>query len=212
MPEEAALGCAVIDLAERLAARRFVLSGVYHPTIQALPNHEAKCAIEDRLHRSDLEFTVLQPARYVHALITGSWSRLLSDGVLADAFAPDSMMSYVDYDDVAEVAALAFTTEDLIRGSFELALPGEHSTIEIAQVLSEILDKNIHPEQVPLESYGAANVMMRNPFAASGFLRLRDYYDRYGFRGAIHSSYVRCSDAKRRTCGRLSRMQSIGKG
>jgi uncharacterized protein YbjT (DUF2867 family) len=64
MPEEAQIGRAVIDIAVRAGVRRFVYSGVYHPTIRNLLNHQVKVEVEDWLCRTDLAFTILQPARF----------------------------------------------------------------------------------------------------------------------------------------------------
>lgn len=183
MPEEAALGKAVVDLAGRAGVRRFVLSGVYHPTIRALVNHRAKCEIEDHLYKSDLEFTVLQPSRYMHGLLLSSWGRLVHDGVLADGFATDAKMAYVDYIDVAEVAAIAFGEDRLVRGTFELSSPGQYTLDEIAAALSPVFGRPVRAERVPLSEYGPARRLMSNPYSADGFRRLRRHYDAYGFHG-----------------------------
>jgi len=183
MPEEAALGKAVIDIAVRAGTRRFVLSGVYHPTIQALDNHRTKSQMEDHLYQTDLEFTVLQPARFMHGLLLSSWTRVLEDGVLADAFAPDVEMAYVDYYDVAEVAAIAFHEDRLVRGTFELAAGGQYTLHEVAAMLGDALGRPVRAEQVPLLSYAPAGSLLTNPYSAEGFQHLRNYYDTHGFHG-----------------------------
>jgi uncharacterized protein YbjT (DUF2867 family) len=183
MPEEAALGKAVIDIAIRVGVRRFVLSGVYHPTIQALVNHRSKLEIEDHLYKTDLEYTVLQPARFMHGLLLSSWRRMAEEGVLADAFDSQAKMAYVDYRDVAHVAAIAFHDDRLVRGTFELAAPGEHSLHEIAAMVSEVFGRPIRAEQAPLHDYAPARSLLSNPYSADGFQRLRRYYGEYGFRG-----------------------------
>lgn len=183
LPEEAALSEAVIDLARRAGARRFVLSGVYHPSLGELVNHVAKQRAEARLYTSGLEFTVLQPARFMHGLLLSSRDRVLSEGVLGDAFRAESAMAYVDYRDVAEVAALAFATPDLVGGTFELSAPGQPTLHEIAAVLGELLGRAVRAQHVPLADYAPAASLLTNPYAADGFRRLRDHYDRHGFPG-----------------------------
>ncbi len=183
MPEEAALGKAVIDIAVRGGVRRFVLSGVYHPTIQALVNHRSKLEIEDHLYKTGLEYTVLQPARFMHGLLLSSWTSMAEEGVLADAFDCQAKMAYVDYRDVAHVAAIAFSEDRLIRGTFELAAPGEHSLHEIAAMMSEVFGHPIRAQQAPLHDYAPARGLLSNPYSADGFRRLRRYYDEYGFHG-----------------------------
>jgi uncharacterized protein YbjT (DUF2867 family) len=183
MPEETALGRSVVDIAVRADVRRFVLSGVYHPTILELVNHQAKVPIEDHLYKTDLEFTILQPARFMHGLMLSAWPRIVAEDVIADAFATDVRMAYVDYNDVAEVAAIAFDEDRLVRGTFELATPGEHTLGDLAATLSGALGRPIRAEQAPLDDYGPAQTLLANPYGSDGFRRLRDYYDRYGFRG-----------------------------
>ncbi len=183
MPEEAALGAAVVDLAARARVRRFVFSGVYHPTILELLNHRAKVHIESRLYRSDLEFTVLQPARFMHGLILSSRQRILDPGVLADAFSPEVKMAYVDYRDVAEVASIAFTEDRLVRGTFELSAPGQLTLHEFATAVGAAIGATVRAEQTPLERYAPAAVLMNHPYSADGFQRLRRFYDEFGFPG-----------------------------
>ena len=183
MAEEGVLGAAIIDAAVRANVRRFVLSGVYHPTVDVLFNHRSKAYIEDHLYTTDLEFTVLQPARFMHGLLLSSWNRIVDDGVLADAFSPDSHMAYVDYRDVAEVAAIAFVEDRLVRGTFELSADGEPTLHDLAAQLGEALGRTLGVEQVELDGYAPAAALMRHPYSAEGFRRLRRYYDEHGFRG-----------------------------
>ena len=184
MAEEAEVAKAVIDLATEAGVRRLVYSGVYHPSIRPLLNHRVKLVVEDHLYRSDLEFTVLQPARYMHGPLLSSWRGILERGVYSDAFDPDRAMAYVDYHDVAEVAAIALTETRLIRGTFELAASGEHTGHDVAAALSRVLGRPVRAERAQLADYGPARgPAMANPYALEGFQRLRSYYDAYGFRG-----------------------------
>jgi uncharacterized protein YbjT (DUF2867 family) len=183
LPEEASLGKADIDVAVDSGVTRFVFSGVYHPTILELLNHQAKVPVEDHLFKTDLEFTVLQPARFMHGPILSSRERIVNDGVLADAFAVGVKMAYVDYRDVAEVAAIAFTEDRLVRGTFELSAPGEFTLDEVAVAIGRAIGRELRAEQAPLQYYAPAADLLNRPFSAEGFRRLRDFYERYGFRG-----------------------------
>jgi len=183
MPEEAAVGKATIDAAVRAGVRRVVFSGVYHPSISGLVNHQSKLEVENHLYRSALEFTILQPARFLHGLLLSSRVRILNEGVLADAFSPEAKMSYVDYRDVAEVAAIAFAEDRLAGGTFELASRGEHTLHELAAEIGEVIGRPLRAERTPLSRYGPADRLLANPYAAVGFTHLREFYDRHGFRG-----------------------------
>jgi uncharacterized protein YbjT (DUF2867 family) len=67
-PAEAEMGIAMVHAARAAGVRKFVLSGVIHPSISALTNHTAKLPVEDALYTSELDFTVLQPARFMQML------------------------------------------------------------------------------------------------------------------------------------------------
>ena len=183
MAEEETLGVSMVDAAARAGVRKFVLSGVYHPVIKDLVNHQVKRTIEDHIYKSDLDFTVLQPSRYMHGLMLSTWDSMIKDGVIADAFNPDQRFAYVDYNDVAEVAAIAFTDDRLARGTFELSSQGEYTGHELAESLGAVLGKKLRAEQVPLLEYKPAGPLLKNPYSADGFKRLRAYYDQYGFHG-----------------------------
>ena len=60
-------------------------------------------------------------------------------------------MTLVDYRDVAEVAAIAFATDDLVGGTFELAAGGMLTRIEIAAMMSPhagrpVVARDIEPD------------------------------------------------------------------
>ena len=57
---EADMGLAMVDAARAAGVRKFVYSGVIHPSISAMTNHAAKLPVEDALYSSELDFTVLQ--------------------------------------------------------------------------------------------------------------------------------------------------------
>ena len=49
-PMEADMGVAMVQAARAAGVRKFVLSGVIHPSISALTNHTAKLPVEDALY------------------------------------------------------------------------------------------------------------------------------------------------------------------
>ena len=55
----------------------------------------------------------------------------------------DSAMTFVDYRDVAEAAAIAFTTEDLVNGTFELAAGGMVTRTELAALMTRYARREI---------------------------------------------------------------------
>ena len=140
---EAQMGVAMIDAAQVAGVRKFVFSGVIHPSISAMTNHAAaKLPVEEALYNSELDFTVLQPARFMQNF-ERSWDDVIEHDRLAQPYSLSAKMCSVDYRDVAEVAALAMTGSDLSYGTFELCAPGMQNSHETAAILSEVLRRPI---------------------------------------------------------------------
>ncbi|MEN3264811.1 NmrA family NAD(P)-binding protein, partial [Pseudonocardia sp.] len=122
---------------------------VYHPSL-SLVNHASMRPIEEALYRSRLEFTVLQPAMFMQGL-AGSWNDAVEHGSFVMPYSKDSAMTFVDYRDVAEVAARALAHGELGGGTFELAAGGTVTRTEIAAMMSRhagrtVVAQNVEPD------------------------------------------------------------------
>lgn len=140
-PDEIQLGLNMVHAAQHAGLRKFVFSSVIHPILD-LPNHAAKAPVEQALINSTLDYTILHPTMLFQNYAL-SWKSILETGILAEPWAPTTRFSRVDYRDVAEVAAIAFTDERLAYGTFELCAPGIDSRNDLAAMLSEILKREI---------------------------------------------------------------------
>lgn len=178
LPDEAAAGPVLVDAAVRAGVRRIVFSSVYHPSLMDLSNHRDKQPVEQAIYDSGLEFTILQPAMFM-AQLTGYLAGAGQQGVITGPYSPESKMAYVDYRDVAEAAAAAFTTDRLVGGTFELAGPGEFSREDIAHEFSALLGR-------PVRAEGAEPTHLdpRLPEHLSvGLRRMLSHYQVAGMRG-----------------------------
>lgn len=146
LPEEAAVGTAVVAAAVRAGVRRIVFSSVIHPVL-SLINHTAKAPVEEALYDSGLEYTVLQPALFFQNFADG-WSRTLQSGVLAEPWSTRTQFSRVDYRDVAEAAAIALTEDRLLGGTYELAAAGHLDRHDVAALISEVTGRHITAERL----------------------------------------------------------------
>src|SRR5277367_2290709 len=155
---EAAMGVAMVDAAHAAGVRKFVFSGVIHPSISAMTNHAAaKLPVEEALYSSELDFTVLQPARFMQNF-ERSWNDIVEHDRLPQPYSLTAKMCSVDYRDVAEVAAIAMTGGEL----------------------SEVLGRPITAVQTPLDQF--ASQLPEGPFRA-GRTRMMAHYDRHGLPG-----------------------------
>jgi uncharacterized protein YbjT (DUF2867 family) len=176
-PSEADMGVAMVVAAAAAGVRKFVLSGVIHPSISALTNHTAKLPVEDALYTSELDFTVLHPARFMQ-MLADYW--IVDDDRLALPYSVSSKMCWVDYRDVAEVAAMAMTDTALSYGTFELCAPGLIDGHDTAAILSKVMGRPIAAVQTPLDEFAAQPP--QGP-RREGFRRMMIHYDRQGLPG-----------------------------
>ncbi len=172
------LGVGMVEAATAAGVQRFVYSGVYHPSL-SLENHASTRPIEQALYRSGLAFTILQPAMFMQGL-AGGWADAVRHGVFAMPYSKESAMTFVDYRDVAEVAATAFATDDLIGGTFELAAGGMLTRTEIAVLMSRIAGRPV--VAVDIEP-GVALAGLPPGAMREGLSAMFADYTSYGFHG-----------------------------
>lgn len=80
-PNEANMGVAMVEAAKDAKVRKFVFSSVYHRSISAMANHATTQPVEAALYESGLDFTILQPAKFLQNL-DGAWSAVVESGTL----------------------------------------------------------------------------------------------------------------------------------
>ena len=153
---------------------KIVYNGVYHPSL-SLVNHATTRPIEAALYESDLDFTVLQPAMYLQGL-ESIYQQALQRGTVVFPWSKHSKMTYVDYRDVADVVATAFTDERLSYGTFELAAGGMISRVMLAELMSQAAGRTITAEDVP-------GVPAPSPSQQEGLSEMFAAYDQHGFHG-----------------------------
>ncbi len=180
-PDEADMGVAMVEAAKAAGVPKFAFSSVIHPSISKMANHAGKRPVEEALYESGLDFTVLQPTMFMQTL-TESWPNVLKSGQLSMPFSIHAKVSYVDYRDVAEAAALALTGDTLSYGTFELCAPGMVDRVEIAALMSDALGRPIEASEMPFEAWAQAAHLPDGP-VHDGMKIMDADYDRYGFPG-----------------------------
>ena len=177
-PDTAALGMGVVAAARAAGVRRLVFSGVYHPSL-SLVNHASMRPVEESVYRSDLEFTILQPAMFMQGLL-GGWQSAVEHGVFVMPYSKDSAMTFVDYRDVAEAAAIAFTTDELVNGTFELAAGGMVTRSELAALMTQYAGREVVAQDADPSS---ALRGLPDGFEKDGLAAMFADYTAHGFQG-----------------------------
>jgi uncharacterized protein YbjT (DUF2867 family) len=185
-PQATQLGLTFVEAAVAARVGKVVYNGVYHPSL-ALVNHASTRPIEAALYASELDFTVLQPAMYMQGL-DGAYEQALSDGTLIFPWSKHSKMTYVDYRDVAEAAAIAFTGPRLSYGTFELAAGGMIDLVELARLMSRAARTTVTAQDMPAQHDAS-------PDQPDGLAAMLGAYNHHGFHGgnplALHTSLQR---------------------
>lgn len=180
-PNEAELGVAMVEAAKASGVRKFVFSGAIHPSISKMSNHAAKRPVEEALYESGMEFTVLQPTMFMQILDNG-WKEVLEQRRFSLPYSKHAKVSYVDYRDVAEVAALALAGDQLGYGTFELCAPGMVNRVELAAMISEAIGHPVEAGEPTFDEWAQAAHLPEGS-RREGMRTMYADYDQYGFPG-----------------------------
>ena len=180
-PDEFAIGKLVINEARKAGVEHFVYHSVLHPQVEKMNHHWQKMRVEELIFESRLPFTVLQPAPYMQNLLN-SWKNIVDDGVLRVPYSVDSKFSFIDLEDLAEVAKIVLTEANHKNAIYELAgtLPMSH--VEVAEIFERVLDREVRAEKEEIRDWRLRASSM-SEYAIENLIRMFEYYDQWGLTG-----------------------------
>jgi uncharacterized protein YbjT (DUF2867 family) len=155
VPDEGEIGRLVIEAACQAGVHKFVYQSVMHSCVSAMLHHEAKRQVEEALCRNEMDFTILQPARFMHNIVP-SLNKIAAGGVYSEPFSDTVPISDVPYTDVAEVAALALTRSGYSGAIFELSADGMLNRRDRGALLSEVLGRPVRAAIEPFDQSQAS--------------------------------------------------------
>jgi uncharacterized protein YbjT (DUF2867 family) len=183
-PDEIAIGTLVIREAQKAGIEHFIYHSVMHSQTEKMTHHWHKLRVEEMIFEAGLPFTILQPAPYMQNLLA-SWETILSDGVLRVPYSIHSRFSFVDLEDVAEAVRIVLTGADHKNAIYELAGTVQMSHVDVANILSHVLNRTVRPEQEEIGDWRLR--AEQNPgisrYARENLIKMFDYYDRWGLAG-----------------------------
>jgi uncharacterized protein YbjT (DUF2867 family) len=141
--------------------------------LSVLVNHAAKPPVEQAVLLSGMEYTFLHPAVFYQNFESG-WRRISQTGVVSQPWSIDTRFTRVDFRDVAECAATALTDDRLVYGTFELCADGRLCLTEVADLISEVLNRAMEARRVDPRSLGGL---------PKGMLTMCEHYDHHGISG-----------------------------
>jgi NAD(P)H dehydrogenase (quinone) len=182
-PDEELIGRNVIASARSAGVDHFILHSVLHPQTEAMPHHWKKLRVEEMLLESGLPFTILQPAAYMQNILT-HWQKINETGIYPVPYSPETRLSMVDLDDVAQAAAIMLTENGHKGAIYELVGTEAISQNEVATLLSQGLGRIVRAENVPLNVWEReARASGLGDYQVETLLKMFHYYESYGFWG-----------------------------
>jgi len=183
-PDEVVIGKLVIDAARESGVEHFVYHSVLHPQTEKMNHHWAKLRVEEIIFESGLSFTILQPAPYMQNLLAG-WKSIVDDGVLRVPYSVNSKFSFVHLEDVAEAAKIVLTEPNHKNAIYELAGTPPMSHVEVAEMFSRVLKRNVRAEKEEIENWRlrAERSSVMSEYAVESLVRMFEYYDQWGLVG-----------------------------
>jgi uncharacterized protein YbjT (DUF2867 family) len=182
-PKEDAIARTMIGLAGELAIDRFVLYSVLHPLLADVPHHDRKLQAERALVDSGLNYTILQPARYMQHL-TMIWKAVLSTGVHTMPFGTTVRFNLVDLTDLAEAAARIMTEPGHDAATYQLAGPDALSQEDCAKIISGVLGRPIMAAAKSLEDFRRDATTVGMPGERiEVMIKMNAHYDAHGLVG-----------------------------
>ena len=180
-PDEEVIGRLVIDVARKSGVEHFVYHSVLHPQTEKMKHHWGKMRVEEMIFESGVPFTILQPAPYMQNLLTG-WKSIVEDGILRVPYSVKSRFSFIDLEDIAEVAKIVLTESNHKNAIYELAgtLPLSH--VEVAEIFSRVLKHEVHAEREEIGDW-KLHVRELSEYALENLVRMFGYYDKWGLVG-----------------------------
>jgi len=182
-PGELEIGVGVIQAAQEARVQHFVYHSVLHPQIEAMPHHWLKLRVEEYLIESGLPFTILQPSAYMQNIAL-HLPKILERGVYRVPYPVDTGICLVDLEDLAKAAAMVLTEPDHTDAIYEIVGTGPITQVQVAEVLSEVLGKDIQAQRIPYNAW--ETTALKNglgSYQRYTLLKMFQHYKKFGFKG-----------------------------
>ena len=158
----------LIDAAEAGGVHHFVL--ISFPNIDVdFPLQRAKRSVEDRLRRSRMTYTILQPTCFAEVWLSPALGFDPENAKATVYGAGHNKMSWISVQDVARFAVAALDERRAPNATIKLGGPDDLSPLEAVRLAEQTLGKSIDVQYVPEEAlraqHAAATDSMQQSFA-----------------------------------------------
>lgn len=159
---------ALVEAAEAAGVKHFVLIS-FPPVDIEFPLQSAKRAVEDRLRRGRMSYTILQPTCFMEVWLGPALGFDPANGK-ATIYGPGvNKTSWISYRDVARCAVAALNNPRAANATIELGGPDALSPLEVVRAAEEAMGKPVVVQHVPEEvlrsQHAAATDLLQKSFA-----------------------------------------------
>jgi len=149
---ELRLGKLAVDAVHAAGVPYVVYSSVGNAdTKTGIPHFDSKFQVEEHLKSSGMEYSIVAPVAFSENLLAPWTLGGLAQGTLLMGVLPDRKLQMISLAEIAEFTALAVEQRSKFRGHRVDIASVELTPVEIARQLSELLGKEITPQQIPVE-------------------------------------------------------------
>jgi NADH dehydrogenase len=159
----------LIEAAEKAGVKQFIL--VSFPRIDiSFPLQSAKRAAEERLQRSRMTYTILQPTCFMEVWLGPALGFDPAHGTAQIYGAGRNKVSWISFQDVARFAVAALGNDRASKTVIKLGGPDALSPLEVVQIAERLTGKTVTVQHVPEDALraqlGAATDPLQQSFAA----------------------------------------------
>lgn len=180
--DEHAIGKRIIAAAEKAGVRHFVFHSVAGSLEEDVPFHWEKLKVERELLHSTLPYTVIQPTCNMQN-IEWAWPFIRRTGQFGQPYSPDSPITWVDREDIAEAAANILTETGHEYGTYQLA--GDAGPLTCRQIAALISKKFGRPVEAvrldPNEIYANPRFANFSRTSLDWGITMFKHFDKHGF-------------------------------
>jgi uncharacterized protein YbjT (DUF2867 family) len=116
--------------------------------------------------------------------ILAGWQSIVTEGVYAVPYPPETRLGMVDLEDVAAVAAIVLADRRHDAATYELAGSEVLTQTEVAEVIARRLDRPVRVVQISLDDWAArARSSGLGEYEIDTLRKMFEYYGRFGFWG-----------------------------
>ncbi len=158
----------LIEAAEEAGVKHFVL--ISFPNVDAdFPLQSAKRAVEDRLRRGRMTYTILQPTFFAEVWLSPALGFDPANGTAQIYGGGHNKISWISFQDVAKFAVAALDNPRATNAVIKLGGPDALSPLEVVRLAEQAVGNKVVVQHVPEDALraqlGAATDSLQQSFA-----------------------------------------------